>query len=150
MRLHWPLGHISCRFIALHSEHLLENLGMATERQKPQAFRTCSPPTTFAWGRSQNIQKPETELFASAPSDAWCSTCQKWHIWLVPPQASQRLLEHGPVPLIRGVGIRKSSLVNLLYKSKVMTDLQSGTESATAKAQASKSAPQPNSFVPRN
>ena len=118
MRLHWPHGHISCRIIALHSAHLLENLGLATETQKPQAFRTCSPPTTFAWGRSQNIQKPETGLFASAPPDAWFSQCQKWHIWLVPPQASQRLLEHGPVPLIRGVGSGKAVLSTFCTKAK--------------------------------
>ena len=48
-----------------------------------------------------------------------------------------------PCAIDQGCGIRKSSLVNLLYKSKVMPDLQSGTESATAKAQASKSGPSP-------
>ena len=46
-----------------------------------------------------------------------------------------------PCAIDQGCGIKKSSLANLWYKSKVMPDLQSGTESATAKAQASKSAP---------
>ena len=136
--------------LLLHSAHLLENLGLATETQKPEAFRTCSLPTTFAWGRSQNIKMPETDLLASAPPDACFSQCQKWHTWLVPPQANQRHLEHCPVPLIKGCGIKQSSLVSLLYKRNVIPDLQSVTGSATAKAQASKSAPQPTSFVTRN
>ena len=47
----------------------------------------------------------------------------------------------GPCAIDQGCGIKKSSLANLWYKSKVMPDLQSGTESATAKAQASTYAP---------
>ena len=91
---------------------------MATETQKPQAFRTCSPPTTFAWGRSQNIKMPETGLVGAAVPDAWFSQCQKWHTWLVPPQTNQRLLEQGPVPLIRGVGSRKAVLPTFGTKAR--------------------------------
>ena len=137
-KMAWPHGHFSCRLRILGSEAL------ATETQKPQTSQRPLDHGLFSSDQGGGTKKHRfVKLCVHKSSDAWFGQCQKWHRWPVPPETSQRLLDHGLLPVTKGLGPRKADLSSFEHTSHLMHGLWSLPESATAKALASKSAPLP-------
>ena len=118
----------------------------------PSALLSVAPVPTFQKSRKTHLSPFPTKLawphghfsckLRILGSEALATETQK-------PQTSQGLLDHGLLPVIKGVGPRHTDLAHFVYRSHLMHGLWSLPESAFALALASKSAPFPYSFVKR-
>ena len=84
-------------------------------RDQPEAPRSWP----FASDQGGGTKKHRlVKLCVHKSSDAWFGQCQKWHRWPVPPETSQRPLDHGLFSSDQGGGTKKSRLVKLcVHKS---------------------------------